>query len=260
MPRAAPTFVNECPPIARVLGYARVSSELQGQGSSLRDQQAVIAAHAKAKGLPTPTFFVESESAIHEKNERRERIRALQAEVRAGDLVVCDKIDRWSRDPEFTYRSIRRHEHRSRRSRRPRDADPGRRGGVSSRLGANNPACGGAARRGCLVNVRISLGACLWVGSVFLCQCSAEPQPSSASAPLSGCLINTDAGRAIDLCADAGLVCCWEFAVPQYCGQRGCPQGCYQSSDCGEGGACVSNLFVDYAACVWGDASSEASQ
>jgi len=93
--------------IRRVLGYARVSSELQGQGSSLRDQQAVIAAHAKAKGLPTPTFFVESESAIHEKNERRERIRALQAEVRAGDLVICDKIDRWSRDPEFTYRSIR---------------------------------------------------------------------------------------------------------------------------------------------------------
>jgi DNA invertase Pin-like site-specific DNA recombinase len=92
----------------RVLGYARVSSELQGQGSSLRDQQAVIALYAKAQGLPTPTFYVESESAIHERNERRERIRALQSEVRAGDLVVCDKIDRWSRDPEFTYRSIRK--------------------------------------------------------------------------------------------------------------------------------------------------------
>jgi len=91
----------------RVLGYARVSSELQGQGSSLRDQQAVIAAYAKAQGMPAPAFYVESESAIHEKNERRERIRALQSEVRAGDLVVCDKIDRWSRDPEFTYRSIR---------------------------------------------------------------------------------------------------------------------------------------------------------
>jgi site-specific DNA recombinase len=91
----------------RVLGYARVSSELQGQGSSLRDQQATIAAYAKAQGIPAPTFYVESESAIHEKNERRERIRALQSEVRAGDLVVCDKIDRWSRDPEFTYRSIR---------------------------------------------------------------------------------------------------------------------------------------------------------
>jgi DNA invertase Pin-like site-specific DNA recombinase len=91
----------------RVLGYARVSSELQGQGSSLRDQQTMIAAYAKAQGMPEPTFYVEAETAIHEKNERRERIRALQADVRKWDLVVCDKIDRWSRDPEFTYRSIR---------------------------------------------------------------------------------------------------------------------------------------------------------
>ena len=91
----------------RLLGYARVSSELQGQGSSLSDQQAMIAAYAKALGLPSPTFYVEAETAIHERNERRERIRALLGEVRAGDLVVCDKIDRWSRDPEFTYRSIR---------------------------------------------------------------------------------------------------------------------------------------------------------
>ena len=91
----------------RILGYARVSSELQGQGSSLRDQQATIAAYAKAQRHPDPTFYVESESAIHEKNERRERIRALMADVRPGDLVLCDKIDRWSRDPEFTYRSLR---------------------------------------------------------------------------------------------------------------------------------------------------------
>jgi DNA invertase Pin-like site-specific DNA recombinase len=91
----------------RVLGYARVSSELQGQGSSLRDQQVTIAAYSKAQCLPEPLFYVESESAIHEKNERRERIRTLMSEVRAGDIVVCDKIDRWSRDPEFTYRSIR---------------------------------------------------------------------------------------------------------------------------------------------------------
>jgi DNA invertase Pin-like site-specific DNA recombinase len=54
-----------------------------------------------------PTFYVESESAIHEKNEKREKIRALMSEVRKGDLVLCDKVDRWSRDPEFTYRSIR---------------------------------------------------------------------------------------------------------------------------------------------------------
>jgi DNA invertase Pin-like site-specific DNA recombinase len=93
--------------IRRVLGYARVSSELQGQGSSLRDQQSTIAAYARAQGHPEPRFYVESESAIHEKNEKRDRIRALLADVKAGDLVLCDKIDRWSRDPEFTYRSIR---------------------------------------------------------------------------------------------------------------------------------------------------------
>ncbi|HTB72862.1 MAG TPA: recombinase family protein, partial [Polyangiaceae bacterium] len=93
--------------IRRVLGYARVSSELQGQGSSLRDQQDAITAYAKAQKLPAPTFYVESESAIHEKNEKRDRIRALLADVKAGDLVLCDKIDRWSRDPEFTYRSLR---------------------------------------------------------------------------------------------------------------------------------------------------------
>ncbi len=101
------THIAMLPRTARVLGYARVSSVEQGHGSSLGDQQAVIAAHAKARGLPAPRFYVETESGIHEKIERRERIRALLAEVRAGDLVVCDKIDRWSRDPEFTYRSIR---------------------------------------------------------------------------------------------------------------------------------------------------------
>ena len=79
----------------------------QGHGSSLKDQQAVITAHAKVRGLPAPLFYVETESGIHEKIERRERIRALLADVREGDVVLCDKIDRWSRDPEFTYRSIR---------------------------------------------------------------------------------------------------------------------------------------------------------
>jgi DNA invertase Pin-like site-specific DNA recombinase len=91
----------------RVLGYARVSSELQGQGSSLRDQQAAIAAYGAAQRIPEPTFYVEAESGIREREERREQMRALMADVREGDLVICDKIDRWSRDPEFTYRSIR---------------------------------------------------------------------------------------------------------------------------------------------------------
>ena len=83
-----------CPGLLRAPGAGLVAPGPAG----------TIAAYAKAQKLPAPSFYVESESAIHEKNERRERIRTLMADVRPGDLVVCDKIDRWSRDPEFTYR------------------------------------------------------------------------------------------------------------------------------------------------------------
>lgn len=53
-------------------------------------------------------FYVEAESAVHEKIERREQILSLMRDVREGDLVVVDKLDRWSRDPEFTYSSVRK--------------------------------------------------------------------------------------------------------------------------------------------------------
>lgn len=91
----------------RVLGYARVSSQEQALGTSLQDQQNALSAYAKARGLTVHRFFVEAESAIHEKFERREQMQRLMREVRSGDLVLCDKVDRWSRDPEFTYRSMR---------------------------------------------------------------------------------------------------------------------------------------------------------
>ena len=93
--------------VRRVVGYARVSSEEQARGSSLQDQQDSIVREATARGLTVERFYVEAESAVHEKIERREQIRALMADVREGDLVLCDKLDRWSRDPEFTYGSIR---------------------------------------------------------------------------------------------------------------------------------------------------------
>ncbi len=50
---------------------------------------------------------MEAESGIREKNESREQMTALLAAVREGDLVLCDKLDRWSRDTEFTLRSVR---------------------------------------------------------------------------------------------------------------------------------------------------------
>lgn len=92
----------------RVLGYARVSSVEQTLGTSLQDQQDAIERYAASKGLKVARFYVESESGIHEKIERREQMRALLADVRYGDLVLCDKLDRWSRDPEFTYGSVRK--------------------------------------------------------------------------------------------------------------------------------------------------------
>jgi DNA invertase Pin-like site-specific DNA recombinase len=90
-----------------VFGYARVSSVEQARGSSLRDQQASIAAHAKSLGLSVTKFYVEAESAVREKIEHREQLQALVREVKRGDLVVVDKLDRWSRDAEFSYRSVR---------------------------------------------------------------------------------------------------------------------------------------------------------
>ncbi len=91
----------------RALGYARVSSEEQAKGASLGDQQAAIRAHAQSRSLSVAHVYVEAEGGIYEKFERREQVQALMREVRRGDLVLVDKLDRWSRDPEFTYRSVR---------------------------------------------------------------------------------------------------------------------------------------------------------
>jgi site-specific DNA recombinase len=91
----------------RCVGYARVSSAEQAVGSSLADQQVAIRAYAKSKGFEVDRMYVEAESAVHERIEQRVQVQALMRDVRAGDLVLVDKLDRWSRDPEFTYRSVR---------------------------------------------------------------------------------------------------------------------------------------------------------
>lgn len=94
--------------LGRTLGYARVSSEEQARGTSLEDQQNAIRAYGQARGLKIDQFYVEAESAIFAKIEKREQIQLLLKEARKDDLVLCDKLDRWSRDPEFTYGSIRK--------------------------------------------------------------------------------------------------------------------------------------------------------
>ena len=91
----------------RAIGYARVSSLAQALGTSLEDQQRRIRAHAKARGLTVAKMYVEAESAGRKKLEQRHQMRALMADLREGDAVIADKLDRWSRDPEHTYRSTR---------------------------------------------------------------------------------------------------------------------------------------------------------
>lgn len=68
----------------RALGYCRVSSLEQATGTSLRDQQAAIEAHAAARGVVLAHVYVEAESGIHENNERREQMQALLRDVRRG--------------------------------------------------------------------------------------------------------------------------------------------------------------------------------
>jgi DNA invertase Pin-like site-specific DNA recombinase len=80
----------------------------QALGTSLQDQQESIRRHAEGLGHKVARYYVEAESAVHEKIERREQIRALMADVRAGDLVLVDKLDRWSRDIVFTLESVRK--------------------------------------------------------------------------------------------------------------------------------------------------------
>lgn len=91
----------------RAIGYARVSSLEQAQGSSLQDQQNSIAAYAKTRGLTVAKFYVEAESGIREKQERRTQLAALMREAREGDLVIVSKLDRWSRDTEHTLTTVR---------------------------------------------------------------------------------------------------------------------------------------------------------
>jgi DNA invertase Pin-like site-specific DNA recombinase len=94
------------PTPARVLAYCRVSSLAQADGSSLGDQQRALEAYAASKGTKLSRVFVEAESATYEKAERRVEVQALLKDVRRGDLVIVDKLDRWSRSPLFTYQSV----------------------------------------------------------------------------------------------------------------------------------------------------------
>lgn len=81
----------------RVLAYARVSSEAQAERESLENQQAEFRRFCEASGYPEPIVFVEVESGGLAGEERRVEQARLLRDVRAGDLVLVAKQDRWSR-------------------------------------------------------------------------------------------------------------------------------------------------------------------
>lgn len=92
---------------ARTLAYARVSSAEQGQhGTSLEAQREEFDAYCRAHKLPAPRVYVEVESGGAGAEERRIEQARLLAEVRAGDLVLVAKQDRWSRATLYFLRSV----------------------------------------------------------------------------------------------------------------------------------------------------------
>jgi len=82
----------------RVFGYARVSSDDQAKGASLDAQRESIRRHAVSLGLDVDDWFVEAESGSFANLDQRAQRTRLLASIRNGDLVLVDKIDRWSRD------------------------------------------------------------------------------------------------------------------------------------------------------------------
>jgi DNA invertase Pin-like site-specific DNA recombinase len=94
--------------IARVLAYRRVSTREQGlSGTSLDAQKTEIERYCAAQGWPVPLDFVEMESGGEESEAKRHEATRLLASVRAGDVVIVSKIDRFGRDMVFIVKHVR---------------------------------------------------------------------------------------------------------------------------------------------------------
>ena len=87
-------------PTRRVLGYCRVSTQVQGdEGTSLDRQRESIERYCRDNGLPAPEVRVEIESGAAHREEAREEQRRTLDDLRPGDVVVVAAQDRWSRAP-----------------------------------------------------------------------------------------------------------------------------------------------------------------
>lgn len=92
----------------RVLAYARVSSDRQGErGTSLDEQRERFAAYCAATGLPEPVVYPEIVSASYEKIEKRVALAKLLRDAQPGDLVLALYVDRWSRDLPYGVQTVR---------------------------------------------------------------------------------------------------------------------------------------------------------
>jgi DNA invertase Pin-like site-specific DNA recombinase len=87
----------------RVFGYIRVSTAGQAtEGTSLEGQRGEVERCAATHGLSAPDIRTEVEGAGEERQEKRVVLNALLAGLRAGDVLIVPKIDRFSRDTIFT--------------------------------------------------------------------------------------------------------------------------------------------------------------
>lgn len=85
--------------MSRTYGYCRVSTLHQAEhGQSLEAQEHAIGVYAAAKGLGTPTFFVDGGESGKVPFAEREAGNRLLRDLKGGDHVVCTKIDRFGRN------------------------------------------------------------------------------------------------------------------------------------------------------------------
>ena len=89
--------------MSKAVAYYRVSTEAQGRsGLGLEAQRQAVAALCTSRGWEITSEFTEVESGKH--NEREQLNKALHKAKVTGAKLVVAKLDRLSRDAEFTLR------------------------------------------------------------------------------------------------------------------------------------------------------------
>ena len=106
-------MVHRGPPLTplRTLAYRRVSTAEQEKGrTSLDAQDEATAASCRAHGLPEVANPLDVDDAASggEKSElTRDEVHRLLANVRCGNMVLVQNVDRFSRDIVFTFTAQR---------------------------------------------------------------------------------------------------------------------------------------------------------